>query len=174
MQEKKEMVGAVKHMKKSGVLRIVIIGAIIGLLFLVLGSSGIFSQKEQEDDGETVSGYGSYLEYKVVIESEVEELCKNVCGVSQVSAVVFFDDVGGSKYAQNSQKGSYGEKNEYVIIGSGSNSHALYIGESLPEISGIGIVCRTGGSDSKRAELTALIATTYGLSMTRVYVCEAE
>ena len=74
-------------------------------------------------------------------------------------------------YAQNTQFGS-SEKSEYVIIGSGSNAHALYLGESLPRISGIGVVCDTDGNGDKRNELMLLLSSIYGLSLTRVYICE--
>ena len=65
------------------------------------------------------------------------------------------------------------QKNEYVIIGSGSNAHALYLGESLPKLSGIGIVCNTGDSLTKRNEILSLLSAAYGIPMTRIYVTEA-
>lgn len=175
MPEKSQALGAIKHMNKSGILRVVIIGAVIGIaLILIGGNLGLKSEKEENTEDAEKSGYSEFLEYKEEIERELEGLCSSISGVSEVKAVVFFDDRGGSKYAQNNQSGGYGEKSEYVIIGSGSSSHALYLGEELPKICGIGVVCRTGNSESKRAELAVLISATYGLSMTRVYVSEAE
>jgi hypothetical protein len=61
-----------------------------------------------------------------------------------------------------------------VIIGSGSSAHALYLGESLPKLSGIGVVCNTGGSTEKRNELLLLLSNAYGLPMTRIYVSEGD
>lgn len=176
MSEKNGVVGAVKHMKKSGALRVVIICVIAGALLLTVGSLGIFENKNDtpEQSQSEKSSYGSFLEYKDAMEAEIKGLCLSVSGISEVNVVVFFDSVGGSMYAQNSQSSNSTEKSEYVIIGSGSNSHALYLGESLPQLSGVGVVCRTGNSMSLRNELTALIAATYGLSMTRVYVAEAD
>ena len=116
-----------------------------------------------------------FFEYKSFLEKEIESVCGNVSGVRSVKAVVFFETFGESLYAQNVQSGNSGsQKNEYVVIGSGSNAHALYLGERLPVLSGIGIVCDTGNDTTKRNEILALLSSAYGLPMTRVYVSEAS
>ena len=102
----------------------------------------------------------------------MKKICESVSGVECIGVVVSFDGVGESMYATNLQKGS-SERVEYVVIGSGSGSHALYLGESLPEISGIGVVCRLGG-EGKRSEIISLLSAAYGLSMTRIYVAAAD
>ena len=168
-----DIVGAVSHMKKKGTLKIVVVGFAVGVALLVIGSLAFNENGDGSADngGETAPSYSSFVEYKESIRREIEETCMRVKGVSGVHAVVFFDGAGESVYAQNTQSGN-NEKNEYVIIGSGSGAHALYLGESLPAISGIGIVCNTGGSDATKNEIAALISATYGLPLTRVYVSE--
>ena len=169
-----DVVGTVAHMKKSGTLKVLTVVAIVGAVLLIL-SSWIFpgddanAENEASDDPKTIDFY----EYKKGLEEEIEALCATVSGVGYVKAVTFFDGVGGSIYAQNTQTGNSQQKNEYVIIGSGSSSHALYIGESLPGLTGIGVVCNTGGDISKRNELVALLSAAYGLPMTRIYVTES-
>ena len=168
-----EIVGVVNHMKKKGSLKIVVIGFIVGLSLLLLGSFA-FSDKEKSESSSTSEAYGGYsafLEYKDRIKAEIESACLSVKGVKSAHAVVFFDGIGESIYAQNTQSGNT-NKNEYVIIGSGSSSHALYLGESLPPLSGIGVVCQTGGSDAAKNEIAALLSAAYGLPLTRIYVSE--
>ena len=164
--------GAVNHMKKKGILKIVIIGFALGIV-LLLGGSFFFNEKEEKDDEveKNVSSKENFLDYKERMRREIEEICLEIQGVKSARVIVFFEGVGESIYAQNFQSGST-EKLEYVIIGSGSGAHALYIGESLPPLSGIGVVCDTGGSDSLKNEIAALLSATYGLSLTRVYVSE--
>lgn len=171
----REIVGAVSHMKKSGTLRPVIIGSVIGVVLLLIGSFAFSYPKDSKTAGEqeSKSPLVGFWEYKDRTEREIESLCVSVYGVRSAHAVVFFDGVGGSIYAQNTQQGST-TKNEYVIVGSGSNSHALYIGESLPKISGIGVVCDTGGNTAKLNEVASLISAAYGLPLTRVYVASGE
>ena len=166
--------GVIGHMKKKGSYKIVLIGFVFGIVLLIVGSLSFnnIGKVESVESGDRKS-YSSFLTYKKMIEEEIENICLGVWGVKKVSAVVIFDGIGESMYAQNTQSGN-SAKNEYVIIGSGSNSHALYLGESLPEISGIGIVCDTDGEIGTRNEIAALLSAAYGLPMTRIYVSEGS
>lgn len=168
-----DVIGAMSHMKSKGTLRIVIIGFALGAILLLIGSLTLGDKNEKEDSVSDADNrqYLSFTEYKESVKAEIESTCLRVSGVQSAYAVVFFDSPGESKYAQNTQSGSQ-EKNEYVIIGSGSGAHALYLGESLPCVSGIGVVCDTGGSDSIKNEIAALLSATYGLPLTRIYVSE--
>ena len=175
----KDMAGTFSHMKKNGTLRILIIVLVIGVVLFTVGSIIMNDDEGKNDDGSAKTEEGEkligFFEYKTLIEEEVERLCQGVSGVKSASAIAFFDNVGGSIYAQNVQSGgAQSQKSEYVIIGSGSNSHALYLGESLPDLSGIGVVCNTGGDINKRNELCALLSAAYGIPMTRIYVSEAS
>ncbi len=169
-----EVVGTINHMKKKGSLKLLVAALLVGVLLLTIGALGLFDGKD--DDGSNKEGeeekYSDFYEYKELMEDEIRTVCESVSGVESARVVIFFDGVGESVYAQNTQAGS-NEKNEYVIIGSGSSSHALYLGEALPRISGIGVVCKTGGSVGAKNELCSLLAATYGIPMTRIYVTEA-
>jgi hypothetical protein len=168
----KDIMGTFSHMKRHGILKILIIALAAGALLFTVG--GFLTDKEDgEQTNQDIQADEKlgFFEYKGMLEEEIEGLCMSVSGVQSASAVAFFDDVGGSSYAQNVQMGtSQSYKSEYVIIGSGSNSHALYLGEELPRLSGIGIVCRASGDIDKCNEITALLAAAYGLPMTRIYV----
>ena len=172
MDQGNQMVGAMMHLKKKGRLRLVIIGFVVGIAMLLIGSVAFSEdEKKQEEDTQFPDRRQIFSEYKEELCLEVESICRSVSGVRSAPAVVYFDGLGESIYAQNTQAGNV-EKSEYVIIGSGSGSHALYIGESLPPLSGIGVVCDTGGNASVRNEVSALLSATYGLPLTRVYVSE--
>lgn len=175
--EARDVMGTVAHMKKKGTLKLLIIIFSIGALLLILGSFILPEEEEKKQNAEGTGGNEliGFFEYKEMLEREIEGICLSVSGVERVEAVVFFSEVGGSLYAQNTQSGGSGsDKNEYVIIGSGSNAHALYLGESLPRLSGIGIVCHTGGSAEKKNELLVLLSNAYGLPLTRIYVSEGD
>lgn len=171
----RDIVGTVAHMKKRGTLKVLLFALIVGVALFLVGSFALSGKEDAEDADSEVRELIGFFDYKEMLEREIEDICSSVSGVSEVSAVTFFSDVGGSVYAQNTQSGaSSSEKSEYVIIGSGSNAHALYLGESLPRLSGIGVVCDTGGDESKRNEILCLLSSAYGLPMTRIYVSEAE
>lgn len=175
MNQGSQMAGAVMHLKKRGRLRLVVVGFVIGIAMLIIGSVA-FSEdekKQEVNDVQTTDRRRIFAEYKEDLRLEVEGICRSVSGVKNASAVVYFDGLGESIYAQNTQAGNT-DKSEYVIIGSGSGSHALYIGESLPPLAGIGVVCDTGGNAAARNEVAALLSATYGLPLTRVYVSEGK
>ena len=160
-----EVVGTINHMKKKGSLKLLVVVLLIGVLLFVIGSVSLFDDKnESVGDGGEDEKYSDFYEYKELLEDEIQAVCESVSGIRSARVVIFFDGLGTSVYAQNTQVGS-NEKNEYVIIGSGSSSHALYLGEALPRISGIGVVCRTSGNQSAKNEICALLAATYGISM---------
>ena len=167
-----EAAGLMGHMKKKGSFKIIIFGLLLGVALLVIGGFLLSDEKKNNNDKvEEVSGGISFTEYKESVRREVEEICLRVGGVNSAKAVVFFDGLGTVIYAQNIQSGSV-EKNEYVIVGSGTSAHALYLGESLPRLSGIGVVCNTGNDPYLKNELAALLAATYGLPLTRIYISE--
>lgn len=170
-----EIVGAVMHMKKNGMLKLLILGFVIGIVLLIVGSLAFSDEKKEGGDSASEQGEQriDFHQYKEGLRQEIEDVCSGVSGVRDARAVVFFDGMGESVYAKNTQSGSV-EKTEYVIVGSGSNSHALYVGESLPPLSGIGVVCVTGGNVAVRNEIAALLSATYGLPMTRIYVSEGK
>lgn len=167
-----EAVGVVNHMKKKGSFKIIIFGFIIGVALLLIGSFALpDKEKNAEQTSDAKNTYEDFLEYKESIRREIEQLCLSVNGVNSASVVVFFDGLGESIYATNTQFGNT-EKTEYVIIGSGSNASALYLGESLPKLVGIGVVCDAGGNTGTKNELAALLSAAYGLPLTRVRVVE--
>ena len=167
-----EIVGTVNYMKKKGSLKVVIIGCIVGVALLLAGNFA-FNDKETDASEQNTDrgGYAEFLEYKESVRNEIESACLTVRGVRSAHAIVYFDGIGESVYAQNIQSGNT-DKKEYVIIGSGSGAHALYLGESLPRIVGIGVVCETGGSDSVKNEVAAMLSAAYGLPLTRVHIIE--
>ena len=169
-----EIAGTLTYMKKRGSLKILIILLLVGIILLIIGASGLLDREKKATDNESEGEkkFSSFFEYKISIENEVRGICESISDVDCVDVVVTFDGVGESIYAKNSQRGG-SEREEYVVIGSGSGSHALYLGESLPEISGIGVVCKVG-SDGKKNEILSLLSAAYGLSMTRIYVAEAD
>ena len=168
-----DVLGTFAYMKKNGVMKILVVVLVVGAVLLLIGSFALSDGEDAAPDAATNDTAGiDFYEYKRNLEEEIESLCSTVNGVGYVNAVTFFDGVGGSIYAQNTQNSANQSKNEYVIIGSGSNSHALYFGESLPTLTGIGVVCSTGGDITKRNELVALLSAAYGLPMTRIYVTE--
>lgn len=170
MQKGEEISGAIKHMKRSGALWIVIFAFAAGIIMLIIGSN---LKKSASDDSisQSESVGDAFEEYKGELESSIKGICSKVLGSGDVYILLDFQSSGQALYATNTNTSSDGDRREeYVIIGSGTNAKALYIGQSLPELAGIGVVCPQNVSDSTKNRLCTLLASTYGLPLTRISV----
>jgi len=162
-----------KNLKKSGKIIFIIKGALFGVALLVYGS---YADSGGEDD-KTVSAEESFSEldaeiYAKELEERIAGLCENVRGADNVHVCVTLAGGYTAVYAQNSQSSSSGYKNEFVLSGSGSNEKALLVGYSVPQVSGVGIVCVGGGKPEVRQEIIALVSAALGISSNKIYVSE--
>ncbi|MBQ7384589.1 MAG: hypothetical protein IJV72_07360, partial [Clostridia bacterium] len=107
-------------------------------------------------------------------EEKIAALCERVSGVGNVNVTVTLTGGYNAVYAQNSQSGSSGYKNEFVLTGNGSSEKALLIGYSAPQISGVGIVCVGGGDSETKKEIIALVSAAFGVSSNKIYVTEGK
>ncbi len=165
-----------KKSKNSGKIILIVLGAVLGLFLLIFGS---YAEKEDDDtDAEQAKAeeYSSLDAEKYAEEAEekIARLCERVSGVDNVSVTVTLAGGYSAVYAQNSQSGSSGYKNEFVLTGNGSSERALLIGYSAPQISGVGIVCSGGGSPQARGEIIALVSAAFGVSSNKIYVAEGK
>ncbi|MBQ5661948.1 MAG: hypothetical protein IIV17_02785 [Clostridia bacterium] len=150
----------------KGRLWIILLVALLGVLLLLFGGS---LGEETKDDEETPQLQKEDLTaYREALEERIRKLCESVKGVENVSVMVTLESGFSSIYATEWE----GDKESYVILGSGSSAQALYLGQSSPTVTGIGIVCTGGGNATVRRELTALLCATFDLSSTRIHVAE--
>lgn len=171
MQKAEAVSGAVRHMRKSGALWIVICAFIAGIIMLIIGGNMSRDEQDNETYDEHTYSTESFETYKQGLTSSITASCEKLLGTGNIYVLLDFESSGEIIYAQNSNISSDGDrKDEYVIVGSGSNAEALYLGQKFPVLSGIGIVCPSGVSQSKKDEISALLASAYGLPLTRIYV----
>ncbi len=171
MDRGQDISGSVKHMKKSGALWIVLFAFGAGVIMLIIGS--IFSDKNRDDE----SSGTSYTYNREEFEAYRQELGRGIAGVCskiagcEVEVLLNFETSGEVIYAQNTNTSYDGDKRqEYVIIGSGSNEEALYLGQKFPKLSGIGIISSGSISQARRDEICSFLSSAYGLPLTRIYV----
>lgn len=162
--------------KKSGKIILLILGAAVGIFLLVLGAYTGNDNKSADAKvkAETLTATMDAEKYAVEAERKIAELCSGVRGASDVRVVVTLSGGYSAVYAQNSQSGASGYRNEFVLTGSGSSEAPLLVGYSVPEISGVGIVCSGGGDASVRREIISLVSATLGVSSNKIYVTEGQ
>ncbi len=158
-------------MRKSGALWIVICAFAVGIIMLIIGSGASKSKQEEEPYDQHRYNNESFEEYKQTLSSSIKASCERLIGAGDIYVLLDFESSGEIIYAQNSNTSSDGDKKcEYVIVGSGSNAEALYLGQKFPALSGVGIICPSGVGQSKKDEISALLSSAYGLPLTRIYV----
>lgn len=160
--------------KKSGKMIFIISAAVIGVaLLLFAGISESSSAKREADGSEEYSEMDAEV-YAKDTEEKIARLCEDIYGVKNVKVAVSLSGGYNAVYAQNSQSNSSGYKNEFVLTGNGSSEKPLLIGYSVPEISGVGIVCYGGGDARIRQEIISLVGAALGISANKIYVTEAK
>ena len=140
--------------------------ALLGVGLFLFGG-GRFSGAEAK----TPSAEEELAAYRENLRREIESLCESVHGVGHATVAVTLDGGFVSDYARElSASGS----ESYVKLGSGSSASGLLLERRPPDILGIGVVCDGGSSQAVVNELTALLAATYKLPMTRIHISPAK
>ena len=158
-------------MKKSGALWIVICAFAAGIIMLLIGGNmGESGASNALPEGH-LHDMEDFGEYKSTLSESIRGVCQKLVGGGEFYVMLDFETSGEMIYAQNTNTNADGDKrSEYVIIGSGNNAEALYLGQRFPALSGIGVVCPSGVTQSQRDEICSLLAAAYGLPLTRVCV----
>ena len=148
---------------------IAILGAALGILFLLWGSLGFGEKGEaQMSSAEEIEAYSAYLEEQAV------RLCESVRGVSNVTVALTLEGSFEQIYAADKSSTSVGNTLEYVKLRSGSSAQLCAVSVMAPKVSGIGVTCRGGKNETVRAELTSLLSAAFGVGTNKIYITEAE
>lgn len=137
---------------------IAVVAFAVGLLLMIFGGSG----GEKTKKGSEIS----VERYAAALETDIARLCESVSGVSHVTVAVSLS--GGIEYVYATDS-----KGDPITVG-GSSGGGLIVREKLPEIAGVGVVCRGGGNSETQRRLISLIGAAYGVSSNRIFITEAR
>ena len=146
-------------LSKKGKLLMFCSVVLLGVLLLLFG--GEKTDKAGSFDGADIE------KYRHELEKSMKELCESVYGVSNVKVSVSLS--GGFEYVYATDKNG-----KVVTVGSGSSASGIVIRKKAPEISGVGIVCSGGDSQSVKSCLISLISAAYGIGTNRIFVAGAK
>lgn len=155
----------------SGKWKLVVIlaGAALGILLLLFGSTEKTVQKPEVESVYTPAKDEMVI-YQEYLEDRIKSMCQSVTGVGNATVIVTLSGGFESVYATEIN----GEKEEYVIIGSGSSAQALFLSRNAPDIAGIGVVCDGGNSPTVQNELIALLSSALRIPTNRIHVSKAK
>ena len=144
----------------------IIIGAVIGILLLLLGSFGGRKDATAISETDEIETYCRYLEEQAV------RLCESVVGVSDVTVALTLEGGFEQVYAADKKVNGNGQSVEHVKLGSGSAAALCAVSVASPKVAGIGVTCKGGRDDALRAELTALLSAAFGVGANKIYITE--
>lgn len=172
--------GTLGQMKKSGRLWIVLLGAVIGVGLLLIGSVDLPFGKDKGESGTAAAddGQSELSAYRQQLEQQVASLCGRVCGVGEVQVMITLSGGYEYVYARDEQSKTAGDtysyEQSYVIVGSGSSRSPLQLVRRQPEVAGVGIVCTGGADPDVQNELTALISAALGIGTNKIHVSAGQ
>lgn len=159
--QKKSPHGLWGFLRVKGRIWILLLGALCGIVLIALG--GTLGTQEQIKENATAESLAELQAYQTTLEKELEAICEEVVGVSQVEVLVRLESGSRTIYATD-------ENGKPSTVGSGSGQSALYSTLLPPKVAGVGIVCRGGNDPAVQRRLTDLVSTTLGISAARVCV----
>lgn len=149
-------------------------GLVLGLALIAFGSGGGEKSGKVSNEGKDM------LEYAAAMEEKAVRLCESVSGVTRgtVTVTVTFECGYESVYAEDSDKKNTSSgssvSGKYATVGSGSSQQPIKTVTRMPVIAGIGVVCRGGGDELTRSELTALLSAAFGVGTNKIYIAEGN
>lgn len=164
------MGGKQERLKMKNILPFIVGG--VGILIMLLFGGRISSaESEGKNEGIDIIAYAEELEEKI------KKLCESCDGVSHVTVLLTLEGGFEYEYAQNVEidKNAYGEerREEYLVVGQGSGAHCVVLRQKIPEIAGVGIVCRGGHDDTIKGELITLISSALHIGANKIYITGA-
>jgi hypothetical protein len=144
----------------------IVIGAVIGILLLLIGSFGGKKESAALSETDEIEVYCRYLEEQAV------RLCESVSGVSDVTVALTLEGGFEQVYAADKKVNGNGQSVEHVKLGNGSAAALCVVSVASPKVAGIGVTCKGGRNDALRAELTALLSAAFGVGANKIYITE--
>ena len=146
---------------------ILIAGGVIGIALILFGTQTTSNTKSEAPQESATEAHkeDEIVRYQEYLESRIEALCASM-GLGEVSAIVTID--GGIREIYATEHS--GDKESYVIIGSGSSAQPLLLSRAVPEIMGIGVVCREPIHASLQSELLVLLSNAFCTPTSRISV----
>ena len=150
-------------------------GLALGLLLIAFGSV-----RSGREDKNTESDSELMREYAAAVEEKATRLCESAAGVvrGSVTVTVTLECGYETVYAEDGEKKTASSgtsvSGKYATVGSGSSEQPIKTVTRAPVIAGIGVVCRGGGNELTRAELTALLSAAFGVGTNKIYISESN
>ena len=159
-----------KNQNKWQKIIFVALGGTLGVALLVYGNA---TADKKEAEAAAMMTENAELDadaYAAMLEERVRSICQCIDGAGEVEVFVSLRGGYRTVYAQDSQSGNSGYKNEIVMSGSGSDKKAVVTAYENPEIAGVGIVCSGAGNERVRTQIISLVCASLNIGANKIFV----
>ena len=177
-----------RFLNKEGILKIIVFIGIAGIA-LIFGSS-LFTQSRTQDNTTaevSVPDTESATGYKQELCDELGYMLASIDGAGKTKVMVTLDGTVRNIYAtdndikqnESSQKTGSGEnttkqndeKKTCIVVRMGDGSEqALTIGQLMPSVKGVLVVCQGGGSEEVRSRIKQAVSAALGIKESHICV----
>ncbi len=110
-------------------------------------------------------------DYAEELSRKLESIISGIRGVGEVSVMVTVDGTVRRLYASDVSESDMKSETKTVIVGS---KEALEEGTRYPEIKGVLVVCRGGGSPSVKEKVVNAVSTVLDIPTGKVFVTDSK
>ena len=153
--------------KKSKGIFLLLIGAVLGLLLIFIGTG-------EKSDGAAKENVYDSLEmtdkYISDLENRVGLILSKMDGIADVSVIITAESVPESVYAQNGRydNGVLTEK-EYVVVGKNDSEAPITVTLIYPKVRGVAVVCRGGSNPINKEKIIGMLSSLFDIPSNNVY-----
>ncbi len=162
---------------KAGKIKIIIFIGLLGIVLIFL--SEFISSDEPEKSTEIKSNTSaSYETYAQDMERKLKNILEKIEGVGKAEVMITVSGTEEYIYAQEEKvkngERDFSSESQYVMIGSGSEKHALLKKVVNPQISGVVIICEGGDSNIVKEKVYSSISAVFDIPSNQIYVTKLK
>lgn len=159
--------------------RLFIIG-IVGILLIGLSS---FSSKKPKSNTEAKASFTDVKEYVTDLQNRIREIVVGLSGDKSATVVITLEtgvrrEYAGETQDSTSQKSGNSvsetdtdvKKKAITVKTSDGSEEALIVTEYMPQIRGVAIVCKAGGNEQIKKDISDAVTAALGITSKRVYI----
>lgn len=157
-----------KEIFKSKRTTILILGALLGIFLVIIGSV------KQTSDDTSLSPPSQYYSEELVtytnyVENRVKDIVGEISGISNVSVIVTVESSNENIYAES------GMNRDFVIITDGNGKEsAVKLFEITAKVRGIAVVCNYGNNDNLKKEIIEMLSSLFSIGSNRISVMQSK
>ena len=175
--------------RKETLIRLIVIAGIIGI-GLIFVSNLMKKQETPEKDSSVQSGISDAVnlaEYREALTNELGSMVASIEGAGRTKLMLTLDGTVRSIYASDedisdrqskksggsdsTEDGQSSEKRSYIVTRrSDGSEQAVTVGQLMPKVRGVLVVCDGGGDESVRGRIVSAVCAAVNIPSSRVCV----